>query len=240
MPSCCQRRARQKVCLRQRCWAAVELPWPMSAGTKPTARAPTGKTRLLASRKPAGKTGGGLGVKKAAAVDASVFEQAPVEEAPMPAPAAPGSKVCRCLSESQRNREGCSRKGAVIASSWELALQCKKRLLMLEGREVWQCKCCWFVDASQVLCCCVRCTRWTSGLLAYGALSWLQKEPAPAAPAGSRFNLDMMEEKKKAPAFQVCRGAMAGAALAQPGCVWAWQGVGGSPQGYSVTDLWSN
>lgn len=60
------------------------------------ARATTaGKPRLLASRKPGGKTGG-LGVKKISAkVDDSLFEQAPQEDEPAPAPgadaAAPGS-----------------------------------------------------------------------------------------------------------------------------------------------------
>ncbi len=49
------------------------------AAAKTTGRAPTGKSRLIASRKPAGKAGG-LGVKKTAKVDESVFDQAPAEE----------------------------------------------------------------------------------------------------------------------------------------------------------------
>ena len=46
------------------------------------ARAPTGKSRLMPSRKP-GSKGAGLGVKKmvGAKVDDSLFDQAPQEEA---------------------------------------------------------------------------------------------------------------------------------------------------------------
>ncbi|GAB4815643.1 hypothetical protein N2152v2_002689 [Parachlorella kessleri] len=67
------------------------VPSQAEAGAaKPAARAPTGKSRLIASRKPAAKAGG-LGVKKTVKVDESLFEQAPAEEIVAPVVAA-GSK----------------------------------------------------------------------------------------------------------------------------------------------------
>ena len=67
--------------------AAAAPAAPAAPAAAAAARAPTGKPRLLASRKPGAGKGGGLGVKKITAqVDDSLFEQAPQEEAPEPAP----------------------------------------------------------------------------------------------------------------------------------------------------------